>query len=182
MGKAKGGTMATKKKTSSRKPSARKPAPGAKAAPKAGPIPDVIYATASPRSVGGVSLFESQHQINASTVQNFFSHEGVTDAAVARLQMAGFQVLQVTPFTINIAGPREAYESAFQTKIVARELPVIKEQGRKDTATFLDSPDTDLLGLIKTDGTAFDDLLEGVALEVPRYYMAGPSSFAPLKS
>src|SRR5207237_4338605 len=86
---------------------------------------------------------------------------GVTDTAVARLQMAGFMVLQVTPFTINIAGPREAYESAFQTKIVARELPVIKEQAKADTATFLDSPDTGLLGLIRTDGTPFDDVLEG---------------------
>lgn len=167
--------MATKK-PAPRKASTRK------AIPKPGPIPEVIYAHASPRSLGGVSLFEAQYQVNSATVQNFMAQEGATDAAVARLQMAGFQVLQVTPFTINIAGPREAYESAFQTKIVARELPVIKEEARPDTATFLDSPDTSLLGLIKTEGTAFEDLLEGVALEVPRYFMAGPSAYAPLKS
>jgi hypothetical protein len=32
---------------------------------------------------------------------------------------------------------------------------VIKEMAKKDTATFLDSPDTDLPGLISTEGTSF---------------------------
>ena len=55
---------------------------------------------------------------------------------------------------------------------------MIKEQGREDTASFVECPDTDLPGLIDTAGTPFADLLEGVALEEPRYFMAA-SSFPP---
>jgi hypothetical protein len=66
-------------------------------------------------------------------------------------------------------------------KIVAQERPVIKNMGEETTATFLESPETELPGLISTAGTEFADLLEGVAIEEPRYFMA-PSMFAPLKS
>lgn len=36
-------------------------------------VPERIYAQVSPRSVGGVSLFEVEAQISAETVVNFFS-------------------------------------------------------------------------------------------------------------
>ena len=49
-------------------------------------------------------------------------------------------------------------------------------------AQFLDCPDSNLSGLVPTEGTKFEDSIEGIALEEPRYYMAGPSMFAPLKS
>src|SRR5207244_13547369 len=99
--------MATKKGSSRKRKSASKAKRVSRAAapaPVASPIPDVIYAQASPRSISGVSMFETQHQINSGTVENFLSQEGATEAAVARLQMAGFDILQVTPFTINISG------------------------------------------------------------------------------
>ena len=144
-------------------------------------VPDRIFAQASPRSVGGLSMFEAQHQIHSGTVSNFFSDEEVVNRAVNRLQDAGFEVLQVSPLTINIAGDAKTYQRAFNTKIFAEERPVIKELGRKDTATFLDSPDTALPGLISTVGTKFEDLIEGVAIEEPRYFMA-TSMFPPLKA
>jgi hypothetical protein len=103
------------------------------------------------------------------------------------LQDAGFQILQISPITINIAASRETYERAFRTTIVAEERPVIKEVGvvadnaPLATATYLDSPDTALPGLIATGNTPFADVLEGVALEEPRYLME-PSPFPPSKA
>lgn len=144
-------------------------------------IPPRIFAQASPRSPGGVSMFMAQHQIDQQTVGNFFSDEDLVARAVYRLQDAGFEILQVSPLTINIAGSAETYEKAFSTKIIAEERPVIKAEGKEDTATFLDSPDTELSGLITTTGTAFEELIEGIAIEEPRYFM-GQSMFAPLKS
>ncbi|HEX2172259.1 MAG TPA: S8 family serine peptidase [Dehalococcoidia bacterium] len=144
-------------------------------------MPPRIFAQASPRSIGGVSMFEVQEQIDSSTVAYFFSEEELISRAVYRLQDAGFEVLQATPTTINIAGTAATYQRAFGTTIVTEERPVIKEVGRETTATFLDSPDTELPGLIATAGTPFEDVLEGVAIEEPRYFMA-PSMFAPLKS
>ena len=159
------------------------------------PIPPKIFAQASPKSIGGVSMFElptgnslysgilqeTIPQINAENVVNFFSEDTLIRKAVVRLSEAGFDILQVSPTTINIAGSRTTYEKAFKTRIFAEERPAIKEQGKKTTAAFLDCPDTDLPGLISTKDTPFAELLEGVAIEEPRYFMAA-SMFAPPKS
>lgn len=150
---------------------------GAAARPQ---MPDIIYANASPRSVGGVSMFEAQGQIDATTVHNFVSEESRSEAALEMLQQAGFDVLQVSEFSINIAAPRAVYERAFNTKLTIESRPTLKEQGREDLAEFIDCPETELPGLINTDGTPFQDVLEGVAIEEPRYFM-GPSSFPPLQ-
>ena len=39
-------------------------------------------------------------------------------------------------------------------------------------AQFVECPETDLPGLIATTGPPFAGLLEGIALEEPRYFMA----------
>src|SRR5262245_28390983 len=101
-----------------------------------------IFAQASPRSIGGVSMFETQETINAKNVADFMSDSGVVDQAAAQLEDAGFEILQITPTLINISGTAKTYERAFQTKIVAEERSVIKEQAKKDTATFMECPDT----------------------------------------
>jgi subtilisin family serine protease len=144
------------------------------------PVPPKIFAQVSPRSVGGVSMFEGQDQINSTTVFNFFSEGDLVNAAVARLREAGFEILQISPLTINIAGSAATYRKAFSTNIALYDRPVIKEFGKKEIAQFVDSPQTKTPGLIETRGTKFEDLLEGVALEEPVYYMA-PSMYAPLK-
>lgn len=144
------------------------------------PLPPKIFAQASPRSISGVSMFEGQSQINADTVGNFFSEGEVVEAAVARLNEAGFEILQISPMSINFAGTPAQFRRAFKTDIVVEDRPVIKEGARKDVAQFLDSPDTSLSGLVQTEGTNFADSIEGIALEEPRYPMA--SMFAPLKS
>lgn len=143
-------------------------------------IPRRIFAQASPLSVGGVSMFESGYQINAETVANFSSENAVINRAVEKLQNAGFEILQVTDLTINIAGSQKTYEDAFNTRLMAEEREVIKEFGKADEATFIDCPDTDLPGFISVSGSTFSDVLEGVAIEEPRYFMS-PSAFAPLK-
>ena len=175
----------TTKKSKSRKAaskSAKAATRGSRGAtPSKEALPTKIFANVSPRSVSGVSMFEAQGQINAATVTNFFSEGDVVEAAVNRLQEAGFDILQISPLTINIAGTAAQYRRAFGQNIVAEDRPVIKEGGQRDVAQFLDSPDTSLSGLIQTQGTPFEDSIEGVALEEPRYYMAA-SSFAPLKS
>ena len=145
------------------------------------PIPKLIYAQASPRSIGGVSLFDAQNQINSASVTNFLSEDEVVNRAVNRLRDAGFDILQVSPLTINIAGSASTYERAFNTKIYSEERPTIKEFGKEETAGFLDTTDTDIPGLISTSGTNHSDVIEGVAIEEPRYYFA-PSMYAPLKS
>jgi len=148
---------------------------------KPGPMPKRIFAQASPRSLECVSMFEAFGAINEETVLNFQSERSVIDQAANMLAEAGFEVLQVNEYTINIAGTQKSFEQAFATKLQTEERPVIKERGREDTATFVECPETGIPGLIDTSKTPFRDVLEGVAIEEPYYFMA-PSKFAPLKS
>lgn len=148
-------------------------------------LPSKIFAQVSPRSIGGVSMFEAQNQIQSETVTNFFSEAEAVNEAVSRLQEAGFDILQISPLTINIAGKPETYKKAFNTNIVVEDREVIKgmasgEDGDDNVGQFLETPDNDVPGLIETSGTVFENSIEGVALEEPRYFMA-PSMYPPLK-
>ena len=178
--------MATKRSKAAKRGSSSRRTRSKKETMKGGtrsrdPLPDRIFAQASPRSIGGVSMLEAQGQIRSETVANFYSEGDVVNAAVGRLQQAGFEILQISPLSINIAGSASQYREAFNTDLVVIDRPVIKEQAKEDVAQFIDSLDTDTPGLIRTRGTKFEDVIEGVALEEPVYYMAA-SMFAPLKS
>lgn len=181
--------MATKKRAKRAKATASKAAAAkgrgrtraAAAAASSDAFPDRLYGIASPRSVGGVSLFTPGVMADSTTVANFASDPGTVERAAYMLQDAGFEVLQVNNVMINIAGSRETYERAFNTRLVALEQPTIKEEGREEEATFFDSPDTPTRGLISTDGTRFQDVLEGVALEEPRYLMAAAALPPPAR-
>lgn len=134
-------------------------------------IPDLVFAQASPRSLGGTSLFESSPASSRDALA-MTSERNVIRAASSQLQAAGFTVLQVSPTTINIVGPPALYEQAFECRLTAEDRPVRKAQSGDDTATFVECPDTDLPGLIATSGTSFANLLEGVGIEEPRYYFS----------
>jgi subtilisin family serine protease len=169
---------ATKKAT--RKRTAKKATRGSSRR-RPGSMPDLIYAEASPRSIGGVSMFDASTPITADQAVNYTSEEALIRVAEARLRAVGFDVLQVSATTINIAGPQERYEEVFGTSLFTEERDVIKQQATADSATFIDVRDADTPGLIDVTGTALADVLEGVAIEEPRYPMA-PNAFAPLKN
>lgn len=160
--------MAVKKAASSRSRARRN-----------GPMPDLVYANASPRSVGGLSMFDAGPVTTGDAVA-FTSEAPLIRSAASRLRSAGFSILAVSPQTINIAAPAEVYERAFGTSLRTEERPVLKPGQQEDTATFIDTADTDLPGFIATRGTDFADVLEGVAIEEPVYFMQSP--FAPTRS
>lgn len=144
-------------------------------------VPELLYANVSPHSVGGLSLFDYDGAIDADIVANFMSEDDLIRRTAQALQDAGFNVLQLTPYTINVAAPIATFERAFKTQVVAQELPALKSAGVKDTATFFTVADTDRFGLIHSQGTAFQHLIEGVAIETPRYYFA-TQPLSPLKA
>jgi subtilisin family serine protease len=97
----------------------------------------------------------------------FASHPAVVKVATNRLEDADFEILQVNERTINFAAAPEAIEKVTRTKLVERS--VARPHG--GTATFIDSPDTEIPGLVSTMGTPLGDSIEGLALEVPRDLM-----------
>jgi hypothetical protein len=175
-GKAAAGKTA-RKKAGTKTTTSRSGAVSSRVPKDAEGLPRTIFAQASPRSIGGRSLF-TYAAVTTDQAPDVVSEPALVIAAAAQLQTAGFTVLRMSSTTINIAGPADLYRSAFACSLTPEERPVIKESGREDTASFVECPDTDLPGLIDTAGTQFADLLEGVALEEPRYFMAA-SSFPP---
>src|SRR5438309_3953578 len=138
-------------------------------------LPDRVFAQASPISIGGISMFARTKRLRTGNVVAFASMPVTLTRAIERLFRAGFEILQVTPYTINVAGTPDQFEKAFETTLVSRELPVSSHA----CATHIDCPDDPaMLGLITTEETPFADVLEGVALEVPRYYHA-PTATPP---
>ena len=93
-------------------------------------LPRLVYAQASPRSQGGVSMF-AMDSVDAAGAGAVESETSIVLAAAERLQTAGFQVLQTSSTTINIAGAPGLYERAFGVDLVADERPVRKEAGRR---------------------------------------------------
>src|SRR4051794_5990425 len=75
-------------------------------------LPQVVYAQASPRSLGGVSLFDAG-AVTAESAANFASDDATIRNAVGRLRSAGFQVLHESRTTVNIAGPAALYQRVF---------------------------------------------------------------------
>jgi hypothetical protein len=164
------------------KPSSKRKRTGAAArkterSTAAADFPDRIFAIASPQSVGA-SLFTPGVLPDATTVGNFVSDPQAIERAINLLADAGFEVLHANDMMINIAGPRDLYESAFDTTLVAEERPTRKSGDVEDTATFFDTTDTDVSGLATTTGTRFEEVLEGVAIEEPAY-PAAPNAFPP---
>jgi len=143
-------------------------------------LPPVVYAEASPRSVG-TSLFATAAPVTRETVEQFHSEAEVTAEAVAQLQSSGFDVLNVGDTTITIGAAAEVYERVFQTRIVAEQRETRKTRGRVEPATVLDSPDTPVPGLIDTSQSPLAELVEGVAISRKAYPFA-ISKLPPHKS
>lgn len=154
----------------------------AKTSPKreAPKVPAVVYAEASPSSIAGTSLFAAPAPVTRETVPAFHSEAEVTAEAVARLQSEGFDVLNVGDTTITIGAPARLYERVFGTEIVAEERTTRKERRREDKATFLDTLDTPVRGLIDTSQSPLAEVIEGVALSKKSYRFA-PSVLPPRK-
>lgn len=174
-------TSAAKSKAASKRKSARTSA-GAESATEgvASPprFPRRIYAVASTRSVGGVSMFDTGTRIDAANVANFDSEPGMAEAAATRLEADGIEVLQVTGMMLNLCGSRTAFERAFGQRLRIEQRETVKSFGRVSLAEFIECPDTAVPGLISTEGTDFEDVLEGIAIEEPRYLMAA-SAYPP---
>ncbi|MFO7690380.1 MAG: S8 family serine peptidase [Cryobacterium sp.] len=134
-------------------------------------LPSLVFAHVSPRSIGGTSLFDEHARVTAETVPAFTSESAVTFDAAQTLAEAGFQVLQQSPTTINIAGPPYLFESFFSTHLSTRQVPTLKPGQRAGTSTFIDSADNDTPGLLNTARSPYANLFEGAALEKARYPM-----------
>ena len=126
-------------------------------------------------------MFSAPEYLVASTVGYFASEPELIRRTMGRLSDAGFEVLAATPYTINIAGSQKTYEKGLGISLYAEERPCMKSDSEDSTATFIEAKDAPMAGMIDTSSSPMADLIEGIAIEEPRYYFA-PSMYAPLKA
>lgn len=159
----------TRKTSSKRTTKKRAASRRAAAVPKSSDdFPRRIYAIASPRSIGQVSMFEPGVMADADNVGNFVSDDAMIERAIHLLQDANFEVHQATSLMINFSGDRKTFEAAFGADLVLVERDVIK-YGEETSSTHIDCTATDIDGLVPVEGTRFEEVLEGVAIEEPMY-------------
>jgi len=131
-------------------------------------FPTLIYGTASPVSLAGRSMLQSETSITATSVRSFTSEVATTLQALAMLKAAGFTILDVGPLLISIAGTKDTYEKAFGINLISTELPTLKD-AEEGSATII-HVEGDATGIISPKGTPFEGILEDVAIEKPRYF------------
>lgn len=87
-----------------------------------------IIAEVSPRSIGGVSLFDATTPITVQNVRQFYSQEPDITAASNELRKLGFEVLQEGAVTISISGSRKLFEDVFSAKLAKKKAMVMEHQ------------------------------------------------------
>ncbi len=121
-----------------------------------------IIAQVSPRSIGGVSLFDTTTSITAQNVHQFHSNESDISAASNELRNLGFEVLQEGPVSISIAGSRKLFEDVFSAKLAMKKATIMEGQETE----FLASDE-----LLQAPGD-LANLIEGIAIAHPAEYFA----------
>jgi serine protease AprX len=134
-----------------------------------------IMAIVSPRSIGGVSLFEAAMPITADNVREFHSEASDIAAASKELRKLGFKVLHESPVTISIGGSRKLFQEMFGVKLRKQRTEVIPGQ----EVEFFAVPGEPAEQLLQPPGE-LTNLIEGMALAEPPIYFQSPSPLPPI--
>lgn len=138
-----------------------------------GPPEDLVTAVVSPRSRGGVSLFEAPEPITSDNVDQFTSEPDVIADSRRELTNLGFTVTAESPTTISIVGPRTRFEEVFGTQLQRESAKVL---GEHESAFFTAARDP-------VTPAVLSGLIEGVALSIPPEFHESPlPPLAPIGS
>lgn len=137
-------------------------------------FPPKVYAEAVVRSASGESLLRSKQAITRHTVDQFHATDGDLQRAATDLQRAGFEVLDIGRTSVNIAAPAEVYGAVLKARLETVERPTTRDLSQPGVAEFINSQDQSSFGEIDLSNTGWEDLLDGVAINAPAYYLQGP--------
>ncbi|NEQ47587.1 MAG: S8 family serine peptidase [Leptolyngbya sp. SIOISBB] len=149
--------------------------------PQRSQLPPKIFAEAVVHSQSSESLLRSPTLVTSENVTRFHSNPTQLSLSAERLQAAGFEVLNVGPSSINITAAPEVYERAFGATLEIIERPVVRDRGRHEMADFINSADSAPFGEIDIAQTLWTEMLDGVAINEPAYFLqqATPSATPP---
>nr|WP_298170940.1 S8 family serine peptidase [uncultured Pseudomonas sp.] len=135
------------------------------------PQSELVTAVVSPRSLGGVSLFDASEQDIARHADNFCSAPEDIRDSVKELQRLGFTIHSTSDATVSISGEKQLFEDVFSKKLKKGKVA----QAVGPESEFYATADQ---ALLQAPGD-LADLIEGVALAQPPTFFA-PSPLPPL--
>ncbi|MEM9118037.1 MAG: S8 family serine peptidase [Cyanobacteria bacterium P01_F01_bin.56] len=113
----------------------------------------------------------SSKLITSENVTSFHATPDQLSIAAERLRAAGFEVLDIGSSSINIAAAPEVYERGLGANLEVIERPATKDLGRREITDFINSADSAPLGEIDISQTPWNDILDGVAISEPAYFL-----------
>ncbi|NUO79044.1 S8 family serine peptidase [candidate division KSB1 bacterium] len=143
-------------------------------------LPSLIFAEAAVKSsrAGYVSIFDSNAKITAKNLKDFYADPDKMIQAVAAFKAAGFSVLGVDRVSVSIAGSPDVFKSAFKATIIAVDNGT-RSAGEPRFA--LTSEESQRFGIIEVNGSEFEKLVAGIALEQPAQSNCGDEPPPPPK-
>lgn len=134
-------------------------------------LPPKIYAEAVVRSASGESLLRSSQLVTSENVTLFHAASEQQLVAADRLREAGFEVLDIGKISINIAAAPEVYERSLRANLEVIERPVMRALGQSSMVSFINSVDQRPFGEIDVANTHWNEILDGVSINEPAYYL-----------
>ena len=134
-----------------------------------------LTAVVSPRSMGGVSLFEMDQPVEGETANAFRSSDADLADSISKLKEMGFEITSSSEATISIAGDKELFEKVLGKAIVEKKtdradsaIESVAPEGETYFDTEEDLPEAKTANIAQT----FDGLIEGIALSIPPTYFS----------
>ena len=139
---------------------------------------DQIIGVISPRSVGGLSLFETEATITSDNVGEFRSEESDINSVCNELMKLGFNIQSVGQTSISFAGAPKLFRNVFGVKLRKEKKEIFDGQ----QIEFLDASNEDVDKLLDPP-QALSPLTEGVAVaHPPELFASALPPIAPINS
>ena len=137
-------------------------------------LPPKIYAEAVIKSVSGESLLRSPLPVTRHNIDLFSTASDLRLAAASRLRAAGFEILDIGSISVNIAGTPDTYAQVFGASLEAIQHPITGSFGTSEVTTYINSVDESPVSEIDIDDTDWVNMLDGIAINIPTYYLQTP--------
>lgn len=128
-----------------------------------------VIAVISPRSVGGVSIFDADAPITSNNAQQFHSQESDIRNACSELQKLGFNILSTGPINISFSGTVKLFRDTFGVKLHKEK----KEITERVSVEFFAASTEDAERLLQPP-QALARMTEGLAIASPPEYFVSP--------
>lgn len=138
---------------------------------------DQVFAVVSPRSVGGIPIFDSTDVITSENVSAFYSEE--SDVRRVRNQLAdyGFNILSVGPATISFSGSAQLFRDTFGVQLSTKDR--IEVSANQQVEFFAAS--TEDAERLRQPPQALASFAEGIAIaRPPELYESALPPIAPI--